>query len=253
MNLLSYEQLAGGLALRLYSFFMPIIGVFLSFSTMAHGAELSQVELPSLTDDFANRDTLPESNTPPAKWYGNPRIGTWGPHPAQYPPVQAPAGCDPVEWQRARIIAVAKKYVGLPYKHHHIPAWSPEEGPGLDCSNFTSWVYNYGLGIKFNSNIHKQSDGPNAPGRVLGKDEKFVPGDLLYILKGDRSQVSHVIIFIDDGHVIDSHKGSVQVRDFEGWYKTHLDHVRRVIGAGAAATGAADTGTADGDGKMDDE
>jgi NlpC/P60 family len=201
-----------------------LIVVCFSFSTLANGAEL-----PSLTSDFAYRDSLPESNTPASDWYGNKRLGSWGPHPSQYPHVDVPAGCDPVEWQRARIIAVAKKYIGLPYQHHHIPAWSPEEGPGLDCSNFTSWVYNYGLGIKFISDVHKQASGPSAPGRLLGKDEKFVPGDLLYILKADRSVVSHVAIFIDEGHVIDCHKVNVNVRDFEGWYKTNLSHARRVI------------------------
>jgi len=185
-------------------------------------------ELPSLTADFAQRDSLPQSDVPQSDWYSNPKLGSWGPHPTQYPPVKVPDGCDPVQWKRARIVAVAKKYIGLPYKHHHIPAWSPEEGPGLDCSNFTSWVYNYGLGIKFNSDIHKQS-GAQAPGRLLKPDEPFAPGDLLYILKGDRSEVSHVVIWLDEGHIIDSHKGSVQVRDFVGWYKTHLDHAQRVI------------------------
>jgi len=193
-------------------------------STIVHGAEL-----PSVTADFAYRDTLPESSTPQGDWYGNRRLGSWGPHPCQYPPVEVPAGCDPVEWERARIIAVAKKYIGLPYKHHHIPAWSPAEGPGLDCSNFTTWVYNYGLGIKFDSEIQKQAWGSSAPGRILGKDEKFAPGDLLYILKADRSKVSHVAIFVDDGHVIDAHKGNVQVRNFDGWYKRNLSHARRVI------------------------
>jgi hypothetical protein len=205
-------------------FSLSLIVQCLSSSTLVHGAEL-----PSVTTDFAQRDMLPESNTPERDWYGNRRLGSWGPHPRQYPPAKAPAGCDPVEWERARIIAVAKKYIGLPYQHHHIPAWSPAEGPGLDCSNFTSWVYNYGLGIQFDSKIQIQESSSSAPGRLLGKDEKFAPGDLLYILKADRSRVSHVAIFVDDSHVIDAHNGSVQVRNFDGWYKWNLSHARRVI------------------------
>lgn len=183
----------------------------------------------SLTADFAERDAMPESRVSKSKWYEKGRFDSWGPRAEAYPPPAIPGGCDPIQWQRARVVAVAEKYIGLPYKHHHIPAWSPEEGPGLDCSNFTSWVYNYGLGMKFNSDVHKQADGPDAPGRRLNPGETFVPGDLLYILKNDRSEVSHVVIFIDEGHVIDSHDGSVQVREFKGWYRTHLSHARRII------------------------
>ncbi len=183
----------------------------------------------SLTADFAERDAMPESRVSKSKWYEKGRFDSWGPRAEAYPSPAIPGGCDPIQWQRARVVAVAEKYIGLPYKHHHIPAWSPEEGPGLDCSNFTSWVYNYGLGLKFNSDVHKQADGPDAPGRRLNPGEQFVAGDLLYILKNDRSEVSHVVIFIDEGHVIDSHDGSVQVREFKGWYRTHLSHARRII------------------------
>ncbi len=203
--------------------------VTVAVSCLLSPAFASEGELPSLTADFGYRDSLPESDLPTSKWYGNRRLNSWGPHQAIYPPVEVPAGCDPVQWKRARIVAVAKKYIGLPYKHHHIPAWSPEEGPGLDCSNFTAWVYNYGLGIKFNSDVHKQAEGRLAPGRVLNAGESFEPGDLLYILKADRSKISHVVIFIDADHIIDSHAGSVQVREFAGWYKTHLALARRVI------------------------
>lgn len=182
----------------------------------------------SLTADFAERDQLPQSKTPQSRWYSE-RMDSWGPHACEYPLVSPPAGVDEVAWKRARIIAVAQKYIGLPYQHHHIPGWNPPEGPGLDCSNFTAWVYNYGLGIKFNSDVHKQADGPSAAGRRLSDGEAYVPGDLLYILKQDRSEISHVVIYIDEGHIIDSHKGSVQIRPFEGWYKSHLDHARRVI------------------------
>lgn len=188
----------------------------------------ADIDPATLTADFAERDKLPQSDTPQSRWYAD-KMGSWGPHAAQFPEVKVPDGVDAVAWRRARIIAVAQKYVGLPYQHHHIPGWTPPEGPGLDCSNFTSWVYNYGLGMKINSDVHKQADGPLAQGRVLKDGEAFAPGDLLYILKQDRSEISHVVIFIDEGNIIDSHKGSVQVRPFKGWYKSHLDHVRRMI------------------------
>lgn len=189
----------------------------------------AKIDAASLTADFAARDAMPETRVPQSKWYQRGRFDSWGPRAIEYPAPNIPSGLDPIQWQRARVIAVAEKYIGLPYKHHHIPAWSPEEGPGLDCSNFTSWVYNYGLGMKFNSDVHKQAEGPEAPGRRLNPGEPFVAGDLLYILKNDRSEVSHVVIYIDEGHIIDSHDGSVQIREFKGWYRSHLSHARRLV------------------------
>lgn len=206
-----------------------LAGVLAGLLSNSLAAYAANIDPASLTADFSERDAMPESRVSQSKWYEKGRFDSWGPRAEAYPPPAIPTGCDPVQWQRARVIAVAEKYIGLPYKHHHIPAWSPAEGPGLDCSNFTSWVYNYGLGMKLNSDVHKQADGPNAPGRRLNQGETFVAGDLLYILKNDRSEVSHVVIFIDEGHVIDSHDGSVQVREFKGWYRTHLSHARRII------------------------
>lgn len=181
----------------------------------------------AVTADFAERDKLPESGIAPSRWI---KMKDWGPAAAKYPAVSVPACADSVEWRRRRIIAVAEKYIGLSYRHHHIPAWHTAKiAAGLDCSNFTAWVYNYGLGIKFTSNISEQSDGPLAPGRKLGRDEKLEPGDLLYIMKKDRSRVSHVVIFVDEGHIIDSHAEGVRIREFKGWYKTHFSHARRIV------------------------
>jgi cell wall-associated NlpC family hydrolase len=182
----------------------------------------------SLTYDLGERDRLPEFQKSQSSKSSS---RDWGPHAFQYPPVVAPAGCDPLKWKRLRVIAVAKRYIGLPYEHHHIPGWQPAQGkgPGLDCSNFTAWVYNYGLGVKFTSDIQKQSDGPKAPGRLLKERESFEPGDLLFILRKDRSKVSHVVIYLDAEHIIDSHGPGVGIRPFKGWYKSHFSHVRRII------------------------
>ena len=187
----------------------------------------------TLTEDFAARDALPESTVPVSGWGA---LKGWGPKAAVYPPVAVPSGRDPVTWKRARVVAVAKKYVGLPYRHHHVPGWEPsgatdpkEAGKGLDCSNFSAWVYNYGLGVTFTSDIGAQSEGAKAPGRVLAAGEPLMPGDLLFILKGDRSCISHVVIYIDADHIIDSHEEGVAVRAFRGWYKSHLSHVRRLL------------------------
>lgn len=202
-------------------------------------AALSPAAAQALDSDFATREQLPQSPVPEKDWYLEKWRGSWGPKANTFPAVQAPADCDPVLWKRERILVVAQHYIGLPYQHHHIPKWQPPaewtsklngpESAGLDCSNFTSWVYNYGLGFRFTSDIKQQADGPDAPGRRLKKDEPMAKGDLLFILKNDRSVVSHVVLFVDEGHILDSHGAGVQIRPFKGWYKTHISHVRRLI------------------------
>ena len=217
-----------------------ILAASLLATTSAHAAApQSPIAEKSLTADFEERDRLPESDLPVSEWYRSKMMGTWGPPAAVYAAVVPPAVCDPVVWKRARIIAVARHYLGLPYQHHHIPAWTPPpswtahsggpESAGLDCSNFTAWVYNYGLGLKFTGAIEDQADGPRAPGRRLANGEPFATGDLLFILKQNRSRVSHVVIYIDEQHIIDSHDDGVRVRPFAGWYRSHLSHTRRII------------------------
>ncbi len=125
---------------------------------------------------------------------------------------------------------MARRYEGFSYRHHHIPGWSPPgEGAGLDCSNFTAWVYDYGLGIRFSSDIPRQADGLQAPGRCLNQGESFAVGDLLYIAKKDRSRVSHVVIWLGEGEIIDAHAGSVRARPYAGWYANCFTHARRVL------------------------
>ena len=193
----------------------------------------------SLVADWDERDRLPQSETPASRWYERSWNGGWGPLAATYPAVAPPDGCDPVQWQRARVVAVARRYLGLSYRHHHIPAWDPppvltglaNAGPGLDCSNLSAWVYNYGLGVRFTSNVRYQSDGPLAPGRVLAPDEPFAAGDLLFILREDRAEVSHVVVYVDEHTVLDSHGdfGGVTEHPRSGWYVTHYSHARRII------------------------
>ena len=123
------------------------------------------IPLHALTADLKARDQLPQSPLPPSQWYETPGSGSWGPKAATYPPVDVPAGYDAVAWKRARLAAVARRLIGLPYRHHHIPAYDPPgQGRGLDCSNFTSWVYNYGLGIRFTSAVAAQAPSRRSPG-----------------------------------------------------------------------------------------
>ena len=173
----------------------------------------------SVSSDFSYRDSLSQYSSPNYR-------DSWGPRPAHYPAPTIPSACDSVKWQQQRIVAVAEKYIGLPYKHHHIPGFDSGDGVGLDCSNFTSWVYNYGLGIKINSDITKQA---NTAGRMLAPDEPLQAGDLLFIRTMNDSRISHVVIYIDSGHIIDDHASGVKIREFKGWYKNHFAYARRLI------------------------
>lgn len=203
-------------------------------SIAAAAADLPREASDGLTADFAERDRLPESPVPESDWYKLGSQETWGPRAAHYPPVRVPTGANAVEWKRARIVAVARHYLGLPYQHHHIPAWAPPgnagaQTTGLDCSNFTSWVYNYGLGVDFTSDVQMQADGPKAPGRRLSADEALAPADLLFIMNRERTKLTHVVIYIDPGHIIDDHADGVRVRPFTGWYTSSFSHARRII------------------------
>lgn len=217
----------------------------------------------SLTSDFADRDALPHTETPADKWYTKSERGYlnggWGPNAVALPAVAVPtgAGCADTNWKQERILSAALHYVNadgnpqaLQYRHHHIPDWNPsastasaaaEEsdqqdgqspeawgpGRGLDCSNFTAWVYNYGLGIKFGGSVTKQFAGTAGPmGQRLPADGPFQLGDLLYLHPdGSTKKASHVVIFIDDNRIIDSrldtqNVAGIQVRQREGWYRT---------------------------------
>ena len=227
----------------------------------------------SLTADFAQRDAMPHTETPPSRWYeqrdGHYLNGGWGPSAAALPGVAVPpdAGCDATTWKQERILSTALHYVndggnpqGLQYRHHHIPDWDPPTstitaageksdeqdgqspdtwgpGRGLDCSNFTAWVYNFGLGIKFGGSVVKQYAGTAGPmGQRIPAQGPFQLGDLLYLHPdADTSKTSHVVIFIDDNHIIDSRLNAqnvagVQVRDRQGWYRTAVLGGWRPIG-----------------------
>lgn len=196
-----------------------------------------------------------ESSMPYADWYvqSNYSVGdvTWGPPPAQYPAVAVPAdaGCAPAQWMRERLVATATKYIGYFYQHHHIPDWNPPadwpynpanlgcQTAGIDCSDFSSWYYNYGLGIKLATGVLTQSEpttpvaGPGGVGsitpQVVAQSVGNVPpdfntlcgllqtGDLLYIKGSPMGSITHVIMWIGplgsgpDPLIIDSHGDEV--------------------------------------------
>ena len=177
----------------------------------------------SLIADFNYRDTLQETDVPESEWS---LWEPWGPPAAHYPAVAAPSEFDNIKWYRDRVIEVAKKYIGLAYMHKHIPSQG-----GLDCSNFTSWVYNYGFGIIFTSDVVEQAASSDA-GRLLDGAESLAKGDLLFIWNSSFTSISHVAIYIDENTLIDSTIDTVNgvaVRSLSGWYKIYFSHARRIF------------------------
>lgn len=177
----------------------------------------------SLTADFAYRDSLPQTEVPEAEWFDK---SVYGPPAATYPEVQVPSGVtDELQWKRDRVIEVAKHFIGTPYAHLHIP-----DAGGLDCSNYTAWIYNYGFGIRFTSNTQKQA---NEAGRLLAPGEPLEKGDLIFIWNSSFTEIGHAAIYIDPEHLIDSTSSAtpalVNVRDLKGWYKTRFAFARRII------------------------
>lgn len=243
-----------------------------------------------LTADFAappRNDPREEGVIPYARWYVREsyppepdRITVaWGPLARVYPRPTVPAGLDAVAWRRERVVAAAVRLIGFAYQHHHIPSFDPgpdwpwlpvaaaRNGKGLDCSNFTSFCYSFGLGVKPPTAIGRQAamtrvddleverlpvepSLPNAPVALSALRKTLAPGDLLFIRNRARTRVSHVVMWVGalgtgspDPLVIDSHgqdmtdpdgcviAPGVRLRPFRegGWYHTCFDHALRLI------------------------
>lgn len=226
-------------------------------------------------------DPKEESSVPFSEWYSPEvlkRYHAWG-APAKHFPAPENIESKSADWKRERVLAVALHYTGISYQHHHIPNWNPpadwpwkkvgrgRNEKGIDCSNFSAFVYNLALGIKPTSDIQKQAALTSAPGPGVGAKTKltriekpatyaecanaFKTGDLLFIRKADGEEISHVVIWVgaigvakrDVPLIIDStgsgHKDSngaeipdgVHLRAFreKSWYHQSLSHVLRII------------------------
>lgn len=205
------------------------------------------------------------------------RWGYWGPPARHYDP---PAGLSQrsPQWLRERVIATGLRYVGYSYQHHHIPDWEPPadwpaapnqatpRGKGLDCSNFTAFVYNLALGIKPTSDVQQQAAMTEATGPGRGRrtaarrielpdnhaDYSGVlrTGDLLFV-KNRSGRISHVVLWVGaigrspeglplvldstgsgatDSRGVEIPDG-IQLRPFKPttWYFTQASHALRLL------------------------
>ena len=181
-----------------------------------------------LIDDIergSRGDRRLESSVPINEWYSPTTLkqwGSWGPGQRIYPEAPQAAG-KPADWLRERAIAVALRYEGYGYQHHHVPDWDPpanwpwkhtsvgHNGKGADCSNFVAFVYNQGFGIKMHSGIQelaqqREMSGPggkpirvehiNRPDSYDGWARTLKPGDLIFIKGGTEKTITHVVLWI---------------------------------------------------------
>lgn len=221
-----------------------------------------------------------ESSVPYRDWYGRrvrERWDVWGP-PARHFAAPREVLERPIEWRRERVIAVARRFAGYGYQHHHIPDWDPprdwpwketavgHNGKGVDCSNFTSFVYNLGFGLKPISAIKEQAETLEIPGPGEGRTQRaervdlpksyeerltvLRTGDLIYI-RNKREELAHVVIWVgsigqapdNTPLVIDSHGEDVKdsrgetipvgirLRPFRenSWYNKSASHAHRIL------------------------
>jgi len=217
---------------------------------------------PALTPDFLQAPKRPQdfqdwSRTPFADWYNLEAIRrlrtVWGPY---YREFDAPAGAlqKDATWDQLRVLAAANQLRGtIPYGHHHMHVWNvPDEprwqddhfptGIGIDCSDFTHWAYDYGLGILLPTGIEEQARITSAPmhlagGRVLSVPAQRIadiqngfphdfqklaatlqPGDLLFIRSDPAltNKISHVIIWLGQYASDTNHQDTYFVMDSHG-------------------------------------
>lgn len=207
-------------------------------------------------DDSFNRN--------PANWVGSGSDGFYGPTPPMFRVRQSDLGLSAVD-QAKRLVAAAELLVGLPYQHHHSPSFSPSptdtwgpnidlvQTPGVDCSDFTGFIYNYALGIELDTGTNNQSlqtlttqryrddqgkDGfRNLPISINAKPtgatdllayqtlvSQLKPGDLIFISgtgpgSPPNESAGHVVMWL--GNLVSSSDGMPLIVDCTG--SSHID------------------------------
>jgi cell wall-associated NlpC family hydrolase len=211
------------------------------------------IPVQELTGDFDKRqrgDPTQESTVAFPLWYSNrarDRYGAWSPPARHYPPPDGLAQRS-LEWKQQRVIAVALRFQGYEYQHHHVPDWNPptgwpwkkvrsgHNGRGVDCSNFTAFAYNLAFGLKMTGDVKTQAEaveiagpGSNETTRVQRIEEPATyrellktlrTGDLLFI-RNKEKEISHVVLWVgpigqEPDHaplILDSHGEGVEDSD----------------------------------------
>ena len=119
------------------------------------------------------------------------------------------------------VVAVAKKYIGVPY------VWGgTNPATGMDCSGFTQRVFK-DLGVEIPRVVSDQM----RQGTPVASLAEAKPGDLLVSFGGN-----HISIYLGNGKAIDAPVPgkTIQIRD--AWeQQSNLTSIRRIVPAGAAS------------------
>jgi len=119
------------------------------------------------------------------------------------------------------VVAVAKKYIGVPY------VWGgTNPASGMDCSGFTQRVFK-DLGVEIPRVVSDQM----RQGTPVASLAEAKPGDLLVSFGGN-----HISIYLGNGKAIDAPVPgkTIQIRD--AWeQQSNLTSIRRIVPAGAAS------------------
>ena len=95
-----------------------------------------------------------------------------------------------VEEAEAGEIEQALQFVGGPYRYG-----GSDPHTGTDCSGFTRYVYQHGLGISLS-----RSSGSQASQGTAISASQMQPGDLLFY--GSGKSINHVAMYIGDGKIV---------------------------------------------------
>ncbi|PKR84954.1 C40 family peptidase [Heyndrickxia camelliae] len=115
-----------------------------------------------------------------------------------------------------KVITVAKKYIGTPYRYGGI---TPK---GFDCSGFVSYSYK-----KAGVALPHSAAAMFKKGKSV-KKSKLKPGDLVFFNTGSK-KVSHVAIYIGNNKVIHSVSKGVKIDCLSNpYWKTRYIGAKRV-------------------------
>jgi cell wall-associated NlpC family hydrolase len=119
------------------------------------------------------------------------------------------------------VVAMAKKYIGVPY------VWGgTNPATGMDCSGFTQRVFK-DLGVELPRVVSDQM----RQGTPVASLAEAKPGDLLVSFGGN-----HISIYLGNGKAIDAPVPgkTIQIRD--AWeQQSNLTSIRRIVPAGTAS------------------
>lgn len=161
------------------------------------------------TDGNGNGGVVPPTTTPP------PTDGTT-------PPTTGEPPKEDLNKKADQVIEIAKKYLGVPYVFG-----GEDPKTGLDCSAFTRLVFKE-VGI----NLPRTAAEQIKVGKPVEKAE-LRKGDLVFLkgTYGGDNHISHVMIYMGDGKLIEEGGKNVHISDLNGPYNlNHYAGATRVLG-----------------------